>query len=161
LRYSFFLSFFFFLLLFSIPVYAEKVEISVDSSFHSPGDIVVVKARPACNIYLTGGNLSVQLLNGSYDEKTLEINTSGFPLGIYRLVNKCGNETAETEFTLDELVINTYSPEPNKLKVDVISKLLGKPVNATVYVNGSRYNGTFVIKPGILNIHANLSSHIS
>jgi uncharacterized repeat protein (TIGR01451 family) len=119
---------------------------------------VVVKARPACNIYLTGGNLSVQLLNGSYDEKTLKINTSGFPLGIYRLVNKCGNETAETEFTLDELIINAYSPEPNKLKVDVISKLLGKPVNATVYVNGSRYNGTFVIKLGILNIHANLSS---
>ncbi|WP_161969754.1 choice-of-anchor U domain-containing protein, partial [Candidatus Methanodesulfokora washburnensis] len=118
----------------------------------------MVKARPACNIYLTGGNLSVQLLNGSYDEKTLKINTSGFPLGIYRLVNKCGNETAETEFTLDELIIKAFSPEPNKLKVDVISKLLGKPVNATVYVNGSRYNGTFVIKPGILNIHANLSS---
>ncbi|MGB9631509.1 MAG: hypothetical protein ACPL09_06000 [Candidatus Methanodesulfokora sp.] len=161
MRLSVSLYFFFTLLLIpAVLVSCEvthKVELSVDSNIHSPGDIVVIKAKPACNIYLFHGNWSIQLLNGSYDEKELRINTSGFPLGVYRVVNRCGNESAEVNFTLDELIINACSPAPNKLRIEVLSKLLGRPVNATVHVNGSRYNGTFDIKPGIFRIHANLS----
>ncbi|RDD52852.1 MAG: hypothetical protein BA066_07490, partial [Candidatus Korarchaeota archaeon NZ13-K] len=134
---------------------AHRVEL--DRDLLSPGDPLIARVFGACNVTLLGPNIKRVLFSGYRDYLELEIDTSGLPLGIYDLVNSCGDDITKASFTLDELSIDVRSPSPNLVEVVVRSRLLNSPVGASIRVDGLAYDGPFSPSPGSHIVEANYS----
>ncbi|MCS7103795.1 MAG: hypothetical protein NZ992_07960, partial [Candidatus Korarchaeum sp.] len=131
--------------------------VKLDRNLLSPGEPLRVEISGACNVTLSGSNVTKPLFSGYNDSISLEVDTSGLPLGHYEVINNCSGEVSKASFTLDELSIGVSSPSPNLIEVRVYSKLSGDQVKASIRINGSTYEGPFRTLPGLLMIEANYS----
>lgn len=134
-----------------------SVGIELERSSLSPGEPLRIEIYKACEVTLSGPNLTEVLFSGYSDHLNLELDTSNLPLGYYEILNNCSGEVTRANFTLDELSIEASSPSPNIIEIEVYSRFLKAPVEASITVNGSAYRGPFEPPPGLLRVEANYS----